>query len=191
MKEKRDDELLREFRRGNVDAFTEFVRRYQDAIYRLSLQNLDDEYLAREAAQEVFIRAWKKLGRWRIRSSGKPFSWLYRTMKNVCRELIKRKQREKRMIKINENYLEHKEESSKEHMDFHKHLFLKKLVNALPDRQQEVVVLHIYEGRTLSDVAKVLGIPVGTVKSNYHKALQNLRHVFKRYAKEDESASAL
>ncbi len=56
--DKSDAQLLREFRQGDIDAFAALVRRHQDAIYRLALRSLGDPELAREAAQEVFLRAW-------------------------------------------------------------------------------------------------------------------------------------
>lgn len=182
--DKSDVELLRLFHQGDIDAFAVLIRRHQDAIYRLALRSLGDPELAREAAQEVFVRAWQKLGRWRF-GHGRPFTWLYRTLTNICRELRRKKGRQHMTTEhtfdsrslmeefkgAGENYLEKRE--------------LEKLVNALPKRQQEVVVLHIYEDMTLKEVAIVLGIPLGTVKSNYHKALVNLRHSFFKQANID------
>jgi len=69
--DKSDARLLREFRKGDMDAFAVFVKRHQDVIYRLALRNLGDPETAREAAQEVFVRAWQKLGRWQF-GHGKP-----------------------------------------------------------------------------------------------------------------------
>jgi len=94
MKKQSDEALLKEFLRGNDQAFTKFIQRYQDVIYRLALKNLNNEDIAREAAQEVFVRAWQKLKNWRFGLGGKPFSWLYRTMLNVCSEMRKKHRRE-------------------------------------------------------------------------------------------------
>ena len=69
--------------------FQRLADRSQDAIYRLAMRNLGDPDSAREATQEVFMRAWQKLGRWRL-GRGKPFTWLYRTLMNVCREFSKK-----------------------------------------------------------------------------------------------------
>jgi RNA polymerase sigma-70 factor (ECF subfamily) len=175
--DKSDAQLLHEFRQGDIDAFAEFVRRHQDAIYRLALRGLGNPELAREATQEVFLRAWQKLGRWRF-GRGKPFTWLYRTLINICREFRKKRGRQQ-IITHHGVYppgmTEEFKDAESEHLDKHD---LEKFVDALPKRQQEVIVLHIYEDLTLKDVATVLGIPLGTVKSNYHKALVNLRHAF-------------
>lgn len=172
-----DAQLLREFRQGDIDAFAVLVRRHQDAIYRLALRSLGDPELAREAAQEVFVRAWQKLRRWRF-GRGKPFTWLYRTLINVCREFRKKRSRQNAITHHSidpPSLLEEFKDAEKDHLEKRD---LEKFVNALPKRQQEVIVLHIYEDLTLKDVATVLGIPPGTVKSNYHKALVSLRRAF-------------
>jgi RNA polymerase sigma-70 factor (ECF subfamily) len=169
--------LLQEFRRGDQDAFALFVRRHQDAIYRLALRNLGDPESAREAAQEVFVRAWQKLGHWRL-GRGKPFTWLYRTLMNICREFRKKMTRQQALKSHPADPLESTQASGTTGEDRLEKHDLEKLVNGLPRRQQEITVLHIYEDLTLQEVAAVLGIPIGTVKSNYHKALVNLRRGF-------------
>ena len=175
--DKSDARLLKEFRRGDTDAFAVFVRRHQDAIYRLALRNLGDAESAREAAQEVFVRAWQKLGRWRF-GRGKPFTWLYRTLMHVCREFKKKRFRQQALKNQPADPMVTNHPAGTAGQDRLEKGDLEKLVNGLPRRQQEVTILHIYEDLTLQEVAAVLGIPVGTVKSNYHKALVNLRRRF-------------
>lgn len=172
-----DARLLQEFRRGDADAFAVFVRRHQDAIYRLALRNLGDPQLARDATQEVFVRAWQKLGRWRL-GRGKPFTWLYRALMNVCREFKRKAFRQQALKKRSADPTLATQPAAPNGDDQLAKQDLETLVNGLPRRQQEVTVLHIYEDLTLQEVAAVLGIPVGTVKSNYHKALINLRRGF-------------
>jgi RNA polymerase sigma-70 factor (ECF subfamily) len=180
--DKSDAQLLREFRQGDIDAFAALVRRHQDAIYRLALRSLGDPELAREAAQEVFLRAWKKLGQWRF-GRGKPFTWLYRTLVNICREFRKKRGRQKTITHLgvdSPGLTEELKDAESDHLEKHD---LEKFVDALPKRQQKVIILHIYEDLTLKDAATVLGIPLGTVKSNYHKALVSLRHAFDKSVK--------
>ena len=175
--DKSDAQLLHEFRQGDIDAFAKLVRRHQDTIYRLALRSLGDRELAREAAQEVFLRAWQKLGHWRF-GRGKPFTWLYRTLVNICREFRKKQGRQQTITHLgvdSPGLTEEFKDAETNHLEKHD---LEKFVDALPKRQQEVIILHIYEDLTLKDAATVLGIPLGTVKSNYHKALVNLRHAF-------------
>jgi RNA polymerase sigma-70 factor (ECF subfamily) len=169
-----DEELLCAFGRGDNDAFESFVARYQDVVYRLALRWLHHKEAAEDVVQEVFLRAFKKLRRWSFRR-GKPFTWLYRSTRNVCSEFRRQANRypllsadfgRERIVASVENAKTDHEETRR---------CVQRLVQHLPPRQEEVVILHVYEQLRLQDVAEVLGIPVGTVKSNYHKALINLR----------------
>ena len=171
-----DEELLRAFRRGDNVAFEAFVARHQDVVYRLALRWLHDREAAEDVVQEVFLRAFKKLRRWSFRR-GKPFTWLYRTTRNVCSEFRRRARRypllstDFRSV-CTRAMVAHAEAEHEENVQR-----VQRLVRNLPPRQEEVVILHVYEEMRLQDVAEVLGIPVGTVKSNYHKALINLRRM--------------
>jgi RNA polymerase sigma factor (sigma-70 family) len=171
-----DEELLRAFRRGDNRAFEAFVARHQDVVYRLALRWIQHREAAEDVVQEVFLRAWNKLRRWSFRR-GKPFTWLYRTTRNVCLEFRRRARRyhllsaDFRSVCVRARMV-HAEGEHEEGVQR-----VQRLVRNLPPRQEEVVILHVYEELRLQDVAEVLGIPVGTVKSNYHKALTNLRRM--------------
>jgi RNA polymerase sigma factor (sigma-70 family) len=169
-----DEELLRAFRRGDSKAFEAFVVRYQDVVYRLALRQLSTRDAAEDVVQEVFLRAFKKLRRWSFRR-GKPFTWLYRTTRNVCSEF---RRRARRYPLVRGGFGSDRLKATPAPADDEHEETVRRiqcLVSNLPPRQEEVVVLHVFEQLRLQDVAAVLGIPVGTVKSNYHKALVNLR----------------
>ena len=82
--EQSDVELVRQFKSGETRAFDIIVERFQDRIYRLACVWLYDPQNAADATQEVFVRAYTGLRRFRFRSH--PFTWLYRTARNVCSE---------------------------------------------------------------------------------------------------------
>ena len=79
-----DVELVKRFKSGDLDAFDTIVRRFQDRVFRLACVWLHDPQRASDAAQEVFLRSFKGLRAFRFRST--PFTWLYRTTRNVCNE---------------------------------------------------------------------------------------------------------
>ena len=79
-----DAELVRQFKSGDAAAYDAIVRRFQDRVFRLACVWLYDDQSAQDAAQEVFVRGFKGLRSFRFRST--PFTWLYRTTRNVCNE---------------------------------------------------------------------------------------------------------
>ena len=80
-----DGELIRRFKDGDDSGFMRLVERYQDIMFRLSVGQGFDEEQAADITQEVFMRAWSRLRKWKP-GKGKPFTWLYRTMMNIWSE---------------------------------------------------------------------------------------------------------
>lgn len=83
-----DTLLVRRFQAGDKKAFEQFIQRHQERLYRLARAFLYDPSFKDDVVQEVFIRAYTGLPKFQFRS--KPFSWLYRTLQNVCSEFNKK-----------------------------------------------------------------------------------------------------
>ncbi len=163
-----DVELVRQFKSGNAAAFDAIVLRFQDRIYRLAAVSLYDEQYAADVTQEVFVRSHKGLRSFRFRAQ--PFTWLYRTTKLVCREFNRRRRTEPLEEDPGDT------SNLPEHVvaDLDRARRIRLLVAELPERQQEVVLLRIFEDLSVKETAKALGIREGTVKANLHKATTNL-----------------
>ena len=167
--EESDKELVRRFQRGDIDAFDTLVRRYQDRICRMAAVWLQDEQHSVDVAQEVFLRGFKGLRSFRFRSA--LFTWLYRTTRNVCREQNRRKTAapldfEPIDALANPESLVSQQHAARE---------VRELVSALPERQQEVVLLRVFEEMSVRDTAKAMGCRDGTVKALLHKAMKRLK----------------
>lgn len=163
-----DSELLRRFRRGDEQAFTAIVRRFQHRICRLCAVWLSDPQLVEDAAQEVFLRSYQGLRRFRFRSA--PFTWLYRTTRNVCHE-FNRIRRDDALPELADDgpgpagELQRYEAARR----------LRTVLAELPPRQQEVVLLRVFEDLPVRETARAMGCREGTVKALLHQATQSLR----------------
>ena len=137
-------------------------------MYRLCLALLGDPETAREAAQEGLSRAWARRRRKRAEASW--WTWTAGFAVRVCRETGRRKPR----LGIRPGApLELRADPLG--LTDPQHVELRQAVQELPDRQQEVVVLRFFIGLSTREAAATLGCPEGTVKSNLHKAIGNLR----------------
>ena len=169
LEEASDVELVRQFKSGNTDAFDAIVRRFQDRVYRLACVYLYDEQLAADAAQEVFVRGFRGLRRFRFRSA--PFTWLYRTTRNVCHEYNRIRHGEAMldepadMRPVPEEQLAGAEGARQ----------VRALVGKLPERQREVVMLRVFEELSVRETAAAMGCREGTVKALLHKATARLK----------------
>ncbi len=164
-----DTDLVKRFQGGDIAAFEEFIQRNQERLHRLARAFLNEKSLSDDAVQEVFIRAYKGLPRFQFRS--KPFSWLYRTLKNVCSEINKKQRNVVENVEYGTGFedelvqLEHKQK-------------LEKIIGMLSDlsrRERDVVLLRVFEEYNENETAVILGIKKGTVKSLLHRGLSKLQ----------------
>ena len=172
---KHDEALVRRFQSGDGEAFEGFVRIHYQQVFRLShLFLAKPEIDAEDVTQEVFIRALKGLGRFRFRST--VFTWLYRTLKNVCQE-HNRKQRKysDRVEKLESDLLPSEEKNSEEIILVAERLDeLKQLIESLPTRQREVFILRRLEQFSVEETARILGCKQGTIKAHLNQGLKKI-----------------
>ena len=167
--EQSDVELVKRFKHGNLDAFDALVRRFQNRVFRLACVWLHDAQQADDATQEVFLRSFKGLRAFRFRSA--PFTWLYRTTKNVCRELNRKRLHEP----LDEEPGDPSAAPERHAAEFETARQVRRLVSALPRRQREVVMLRVFEDLSVAETAAAMGCRDGTVKALLHKATKRLK----------------
>ena len=164
---------------GDRRAFERLYRGNVDRIFSVCMRMVSDRGRAEELTQDVFVRAWEKLGTFRGDSA---FStWLHRLAVNV---VLNDRQAEGRRRT--------REEAGVEDMDaFATHevralpvpglaLDLERAIATLPPGAKKVFVLHDVEGYTHEEIGKMLGVTSGGCKSQLHRARMLLRRVLTR-----------
>jgi RNA polymerase sigma-70 factor (ECF subfamily) len=159
--------------RGDRQAFDHLVERYQRDVYRLCYRYVGRHEDANDLAQEVFLRAWRSIGRFRGDSA---FStWLYRIGVNACLNYraLKRvptQELPEALPDPDRGALARAEDED----DVRR---VRAAVARLPEKQRATVILKVYHDLSHEEVASVLGSSVGTVKSNLFHALGNLKRL--------------
>jgi RNA polymerase sigma-70 factor (ECF subfamily) len=166
-------EAVEASRRGEREAFDRLVLRYQRDVYRLCYRFVNNHEDANDLAQEVFLRAWRAIPRFRGQSSFA--TWLYRIGVNAC--LNFRALRRPQTLELPEAVadpvpgaearLETDDEARR----------VREAVERLPEKQRATLILKVYHELTHEEVAEILGSTVGTVKANLFHALGNLRRL--------------
>ena len=144
-----------------------------DAVYRLSYAILGDEADARDAAQETFVTAWRQIGR--LRDADRFEAWLQRVAINAARMTHRaRRRRGVREIPASRvgGVTDLVAPSNPSEADA---AVLDVALRRLPIEQRTILALHHLEGRPITELAVILEIPVGTVKSRLHAARQALQ----------------
>ncbi len=142
------------------------MEQYQNKVFRLCRAMLPDEGLAEDTAQEVFVRVWKALPRYRGESSLS--TWIYTITRSACRTRIKR-EAARRTVPLAEAEIGHQAG------DVHAgQPDLERLLAGLPERHRQVIVMFYFEEKSYEEVAAMLDLPLGTVKTYLHRARREL-----------------
>jgi len=185
-----DEELLGRFCRGQTEAFGLLVRRYERELYGYLRRYLGDSSLAEDVFQNTFLQLYVKSAQY---ESGRPFRpWLYTIATHQAIDALRRNARhqvlsleQKREDNANgemRRLLDTLESHGPSPMDNLSAQERKDRVRAgvdrLPDFLRDVVLLAYYQGLKYREIAEILGIPVGTVKSRLHAALNKLQEAW-------------
>jgi RNA polymerase sigma-70 factor (ECF subfamily) len=164
-------DLVAGCQRGEREAFDQLVLRYQRDIYRLCYRYVNNHDDANDLAQEVFLKAWRAIGRFRGDSA---FStWLYRIAVNAC--LNFRASRRPQVQDLPETLADPDAGAAVRMEAADEARRVRAAVSQLPEKQRATLILRVYHELTHEEVAEILGSTVGTVKANFFHALGNLR----------------
>ncbi len=172
MQQDSDAALVRRIQKGDATAFSTLVERYQDRIYRLAAGMLHARDAAPDATQEVFMRAYTGLPRFRFGSS--VYTWLYATLRNVCREFNRRERFE--AVPMSEDIGDDRHEPARQAVAEQRLGAVLRRINRLPERQRDVVLLRVFEGLSVKETANLLRCRQGTVKAHLHRAMQAIKN---------------
>ena len=158
-----DEELVRRFLRGDDDAFAALVRRHEARVYNLAFRLLGNPDDAREAAQEAFVTCVRKLRSFRGDSAFG--TWLYRVASNAAYDVLRRRRRTP--VPVEELP---EPDASPDMADAGAvAVDVQRALERVPREFRLVLVLHDVEGLPYEEIATIVGVPVGTVKSRIHR----------------------
>ena len=156
-------ELTRAAQKGDAAAFAALMEMHQNRLYRIAYAYLQNDGDALEAIQEATYRAYRKLKK--LKEPTYFSTWLIRILLNYCADERKRKIRFSPVTEIRESGRWDRPEDPD----------LAAAVAALEPEYKQIIILSYFEGFSLTEVADILEIPAGTVKSRLHRALGKLR----------------
>lgn len=185
----RSDErtLADRHRWGDESAFEEVYRGHAEMVYNLALRLCGDPDRAADLSQEVFLRVYRHLGKFRGRSSLK--TWIYRVTVNHCRSRLARRRLPTRSLDArNERFdrLPDPRRGPEERaMAGDAGRVLETALAELPVPFREAVVLRDLEGLAYEEIAEVVGTRIGTVRSRIARGRRALREVLADAARKE------
>ena len=182
-----DDEssIIDRFKRGDISGFEELVLKYQDRIYNLCRHMLGNNHDAQDAAQDTFIKAFQNLKKFKPESS--LYTWLYRIAVNTCLDYKKRPFFASlfRISDEGEEFIVEQQSDgpSPERLYESKQTgdALEQSFKHLSPKLRTGIILKEIEGLSYEEIAEVLEISVGTVKSRLSRARDELKKSLKKF----------
>jgi len=165
-------------------AFEQLLARYQGKLYRLCCTLLRDPTAAEDAAQESLVRIWKALASYDGRASLS--TWIYTITRNRCLTALERRRELSSLSDAaTEAEVEALSHGSDEPQATDDYALLRELIELLPERYRRTLTLFYYEDRSIDEVANMLGMPEGTVKTNLYRARAALTEQLRRRGLDD------
>ena len=185
-----DAECVRRVQQGDTDSFEILVRRHQRTIFNLVYRLLGDYDEAAEVAQEVFLSAYKSIGQ--FRGDANFSTWLYRIGLNHAstrRKSLNNTQQRHVALDGTEVIADGVADPAKsfEHKEIQQQV--QQALNRLDPADARIILLRDLQDVPYEDVAEMLDIPVGTVKSRLHRARQALKANLAPYFQASRKAS--
>lgn len=162
--------LVEQARDGDDVAFTQLVDLDGDLCYGVAYRILRNVERAQDAVQQAYLLAWRELPR--LRDAERFSPWLYRLLVNACYEELRRHRRWSGRIRA----LPLEGPSGPDSiLSVDDRDLLDRAFQQLTPEHRAVFVLHHHSGFALTEVAEIVGVPIGTVKSRLHYATRSLR----------------
>lgn len=162
------ERLVRKAKSGERDAFSELIRENKLSLYKVARGMLKRECDIEDAIQNTIMKAFEGISSLRNNSYFK--TWLIRILINECNVILRNNKREN-LVDVSESF------SGLRHDDKYENLDITNAVNMLEIDLREVVVLYYYEDFKQKDIAEILGIKEGTVRTRLLRAKKKLKEI--------------
>ena len=187
-KEMSDEELALLYVNGNNKAFDELLSRIQDKIFTYIMYMVKDEDMANDLFQETFIKAITKLQNGLYTDSGKFVFWVMRIAHNVIIDRYREIKGEHIIEPTKDNDLQNLKGASvldtfreSEMVNEQVKQDVKRLMEALPETQREVVYMRFFQQMSFKEIAEETGVSINTSLGRMRYALINLRKLTRQY----------
>ncbi len=173
--------IIKDAQKGSISAFNQLVMAYQGTAYNVAYRIIGNADAAADACQEAFIKAYQAIKQYR---GGSFKSWLLRIVTNACYDQLRYKSRrpaaslddltetaddhDEKLVDATEKPEEYLLRGELGHM-------LQLGINHLPEDQRIILVLSDVQGFSYQEIAKIVGQPLGTIKSRLSRGRQRLR----------------
>jgi RNA polymerase sigma-70 factor (ECF subfamily) len=182
-----DAELVIASRSGDQDAFAQLVQRHQRRVFNLVFRMLQQYEEASEITQETFLAAWQGLPA--FRGDARFSTWLYRIAYNCCMKQLELRKRDRalQVAMQAEHILQQRNADDRARDELEVHGFqdlIREHLSMLPAKYRIVLVLRHLQDMTYEEMAEILTMPIGTIKTHLFRARNLLKERLEAFEQE-------
>ena len=170
-----EHKIIRKAAKGDRAAFRQLVLEHSHAMFRLAWRLSGDETAAEDIVQEAFIKAWRKIGDFRMDASFK--SWLHRITVNTAMDYLRKHVRRKQFETQEPEWegIDHAAEISDTGTQIDISRQTQVAMMDLSESERTALLLKHYEGHSIQEVAQIMEITTGACKQNIFRAVKKMR----------------
>lgn len=178
-----ENELITLLKSKDEKAFNYLYDHYSGSIYGLILKIVESQEHAEEVLQDAFVKIWKYIDQYEA-SKGRLYTWIINITRNTAIDYIKSKgyqneQKNQSIVNfVHKDTLSSKEMSSEQKVDM---IGMNAVIENLKPEWRELIELGYFQGYSQTEIAEILEIPLGTVKTRTRNALLELKKILNDY----------
>lgn len=178
--QREDKELIGDFVAGNPRAFEVLVRRHKAKVYSTILQIVKDRTIAEDIYQETLIKILGVIQEGRYNEEGKFLPWVLRVARNLSIDYFRKEKRNPQLknsdaMLLMDSFFKTEETMEKAIIRAETTQLVRRLINQLPDKQKEVLIMRHYNDMSFKEIAKLTDVSINTALGRMRYALVNLR----------------
>lgn len=174
-----EDELVALLKNKDEKAFNYLYDNYSAALFGIVMKTVQDETVAADVLQEVFVKIWKNIPLYDS-SKGRLYTWMLNIARNHSIDVVRSKAHQQGQKTIDIDCAVYDGGSTKTVQNNIDTLGLKKQVMSLKPEWRILIDLAYFQGFTQEEIAKTLDVPLGTVKTRLRSAMTALKSVFNK-----------
>lgn len=166
-----ENNIVLRAKKGDAQSFEKLVKLYESKMYKTAKSILECEDDINEAIQQTIILIYDKL--YQLRNENKVGTWIMRILINQCKKIYKQNElRNRKNVNLEDNI--EKININEEKDDYS---FVDDAIHRLDTKYREIVILYYYDELKIKDIAQILKIPQGTIKTRLNRARKKLNEI--------------
>jgi len=170
-----EQEIVRKAAAGNRAAFHQLVLEHSHAMFRLAWRLTCDESLAEDIVQEAFLKAWRKLGDFKLQSSFR--SWLHRIVVNTAMDQLRTRSKREKMETSEPDWSlsQHGVTAARHDLQIDVQEQTRAAMMNLSDTERTALMLRHFEGHSIQEIAQILNLTTNACKQTVFRAVKKMR----------------